>query len=135
MNIIVCLDDNGGMMFNHRRQSQDRILRERVIQLTAGRGLWMNSYSQKLFADSDAANIRASEKFLDDASSGDYCFVEDQSLLSYADRIERIVIYRWNRVYPHDMAFDLPLNGWALLSTEDFVGSSHDRITEEVYGR
>ena len=27
MNIIICLDDNNGMMFNKRRQSQDRILR------------------------------------------------------------------------------------------------------------
>ena len=26
MIVIACLDDNGGMMFNHRRQSQDRML-------------------------------------------------------------------------------------------------------------
>ncbi len=24
MIVIACLDDNGGMMFNHRRQSQDQ---------------------------------------------------------------------------------------------------------------
>ena len=25
MILIVCIDDNKGMMFNHRRQSQDRV--------------------------------------------------------------------------------------------------------------
>ena len=27
MILIVCIDDNKGMMFNHRRQSQDGVLR------------------------------------------------------------------------------------------------------------
>ena len=31
MIVIACLDDNGGMMFNHRRQSQDRVLRWSVV--------------------------------------------------------------------------------------------------------
>ena len=30
MRVIVCVDDNGGMLFNHRRQSRDRVLCERV---------------------------------------------------------------------------------------------------------
>lgn len=30
MNIIVCLDDKNGMMFNKRRQSQDKILRNSI---------------------------------------------------------------------------------------------------------
>lgn len=95
----------------------------------------MNSYSQKLFESNDAINVCISDHFLDDASSGDYCFVEDQPLLSHIGKIEKIIIYRWNRVYPHDMKFDLPLNNWSLSSTEDFTGSSHDKITEEVYVR
>ena len=32
MRVIVCVDDNGGMLFNHRRQSRDRVLCERVLQ-------------------------------------------------------------------------------------------------------
>ena len=41
----VCIDDRGGMLFNHRRQSQDRLLREDLLAEAAGRPLWMNSYS------------------------------------------------------------------------------------------
>lgn len=33
--IVICvMDDHGGMLFNHRRQSQDRILRARILQRT-----------------------------------------------------------------------------------------------------
>ena len=36
MIVIACLDDNGGMMFNHRRQSQDRMLRAHIAALVGG---------------------------------------------------------------------------------------------------
>lgn len=49
MKIIVCVDNQNGMMFNHRRQSQDRVLKKRILELTGGKKLWMNAYSQKQF--------------------------------------------------------------------------------------
>ena len=30
MKLIVCIDEKKGMMFNHRRQSQDRVLRDDI---------------------------------------------------------------------------------------------------------
>ena len=42
MIVIACLDDNGGMMFNHRRQSQDRVLRAHIAALVGDARLWMN---------------------------------------------------------------------------------------------
>ena len=36
MKIIVCVDNQNGMMFNHRRQSQDCVLRKRILELTGG---------------------------------------------------------------------------------------------------
>ena len=42
MIVIACLDDNGGMMFNHRRQSQDRVLRAHIAALVGDAKLWMN---------------------------------------------------------------------------------------------
>ena len=61
MVLIVCVDDHNGMMFNHRRQSQDRILRADILELTDGKKLWMNAYSKKQFAESDTARIRVNE--------------------------------------------------------------------------
>ena len=43
MILIVCVDDHNGMMFNHRRQSQDRILRGDILELTEGKILWMDA--------------------------------------------------------------------------------------------
>ena len=37
MILIACVDDKFGMLFNRRRQSQDRMLRERVLRLTDGK--------------------------------------------------------------------------------------------------
>ncbi|MCD8124484.1 MAG: ribonuclease Z, partial [Lachnospiraceae bacterium] len=53
MIVIVAVDDRGGMMFGSRRQSQDRVLRQRVLSLAEGRTVWMNAYTAKQFGDQD----------------------------------------------------------------------------------
>lgn len=134
MIVIVALDDRGGMMFNKRRQSQDRLLRERVLNMTAGTKLWMNHYTLKQFSDADAyPQINVSDDFLSEAGPGEYCFVENAPLSDYSKWIEKLIIYRWNRAYPGDQQFDISLDGWTMESTTDFPGSSHEKITEEVY--
>lgn len=135
MILIVCVDDNLGMLFNHRRQSQDRVLRARVLELTSGARLWMNAYSHKQFEAEGAPHIIVDDAFLNKAGRGDYCFAEDIDILPYEDSIERIIIYKWNRRYPADLHFTIPLqeHGWKLVQTTDFAGSSHEKITEEVY--
>ena len=47
MIIILCLDNNNGMMFNDRRQSQDRGLREYIAEMTKGEKVYMNAYTEK----------------------------------------------------------------------------------------
>ena len=135
MIVMLCVDDRYGMMFNCRRQSQDRVLRERMQKLTGGKPLWMNAYSKKQFEDS--SNICVSEEYLEHAETGEYCFVEDQDITPYAARIEKIILFRWNRTYPADAYFNFELlsSGWILKETEEFEGSSHEKITEEVYTR
>ena len=49
------------------------------------------------------------------------------------ERAGRLVVYRWNRLYPADRRLSLPPAGWRLLSQSDFPGHSHPRITKEVY--
>ena len=51
MKLIVCLDDNKGMMFNNRRQSRVRVLIENVLELCKGEKLYTNEYSSKLFPE------------------------------------------------------------------------------------
>ena len=87
MILILCVDDRGGLMFNRRRQSQDRILRADILELTDGKNLWMNAYSRKQFAESDAEKILVDETFLDAAGNGEFCFVENADVSGCVERI------------------------------------------------
>ena len=138
MNVIAVIDDGGGLMFNRRRQSQDRVLRERILRLSDGSRLWMNAYTRKQFDDTDAdGRISVDEDFLEKAAAGDYCFVENAPILPVLERVERVILFRWNRAYPSDMKLDIDLSApeWNLVESDEFPGYSHEKITEEVYIR
>lgn len=133
MILMVCVDKKRGMLFHHRRQSQDRILRERILAATAHTRLWMNAYSAKQFDLDTFPHIHVSETFLSDAAPGEYCFVENVDPSSALDQIEQVILYHWNRDYPADLYFSLDLSPFTLTRTEEFAGSSHETITEEIY--
>ena len=144
MKIIVCVDNQNGMMFNHRRQSQDRVLRKRSLALTGGKKLWMNAYSQKQFLQvngnmskeqEQSGQIQADEAFLEKAGPGEDCFVENKIIVPYESRIEEVILCHWNRDYPADMYFKMDLGSWKLAETQEYAGSSHEKITEERYVR
>lgn len=140
MIVIACVDNNMGMLFNQRRQSQDKVLREKILQCCEGHKLWMNAYSYKQF-EGQAANkditICVAEDFLTRAEAEDYCFVENADVANCSNEIEQIILFCWNRDYPADFYFTVPVHSkpWRLVSQEDFCGSSHEKITEEVYSR
>ncbi|MCI9168632.1 MAG: ribonuclease Z [Dorea sp.] len=137
MILIVAVDEDKGMMFNRRRQSKDRVLRERILSLAKGGKLWMNAYTRRQFPEDAQGEIIVDEKFLEKAGFGDYCFLENIPASPYEDRIEKIILFWWNRKYPSDTWFDIDLEGggWKLSETREFSGSSHEKITEEVYVR
>ena len=90
MTLIVCVDDNMGMLFNHRRQSKDVVVRERILKQAEGKHLWMNHYSAKQF-DPEAL-INADESFMNEAAPEDVCFAEDCSVAHYEQWIDRIIL-------------------------------------------
>ena len=132
---IVCLDDRNGMSFNRRRQSRDACLRQKVLELAEGSRLWMSPYSAEQFGPEGEGRIHVSDSFLEKAGKGDYVFVEDRALAPFAAELEKLIVFRWNRMYPGDRYLDLDLtNGpWRKTSERDFPGKSHERITMEVY--
>lgn len=127
MIVIVCIDNNNGMMFNNRRQSRDSAVVARIKEITAGKRLLMNSYSASLFGE----DIVVDENFLEKASDGDYCFIENEAV---PDRgIEGIILYKWNRDYPADKYLQTDMNCMTLESEYEFEGFSHEKITEEIF--
>lgn len=136
MKLIVCLDDRNGMLFNKRRQSADRILSQRILELTVEKFIWMNGYSRKLF-DETAENIRVADRFLELAGENDYCFAENVDVTPYIELADTVILFHWNRVYPADVYFPMELiaGSWKKVESIEFAGSSHEKITQEVYVR
>lgn len=132
MYIIICLDDNNGLAFNHRRQSQDRIVAEDISKTVGEKKLWITDYSRKLFQA--VSNLEISENPKEEAKEGEYVFQELETLDTGDKRIEQFIIYRWNRVYPADVSVEIGTE-WKLTETEEFPGFSHEKITKEVYCR
>lgn len=135
--LIVCaaVDDRMGMSFHDRRQSQDRLLRQRLLELSAGSRLWVNHNTAKQFQDTAAGHLIVDDDFLEKAGEDDFCFVEDLPLETYQNRIKKIFLFHWNRAYPADTYFDIPLTAdkWKLVSVLEFAGNSHKKITMEEW--
>lgn len=51
MKLIFCFDNKKGMMLFGKRQSQDSVLREWIVNHTAGSKLWMSNYSAQQFKE------------------------------------------------------------------------------------
>lgn len=135
MIVIVLLDDKKGMMFNHRRQSRDQTVTEKIQEICEGKRLWMNPYSEKLYGSLEGVDIMVENDFLSLTGSGEVCLVESESLIPFAEKIEQIIVYRWNRTYPADVYLDLDLSQWECRERHEFQGHSHEKITEERYER
>lgn len=133
MKLIFCVDTKNGLMFFGRRQSQDSVLRSKMLELTAGAKLWMSEYSAGQFENTDAISV--DNDCLRKAAPEDYCFIED---LEYsAENADEIILFQWNRQYQADKVFriDLTGSGFRKVSSTNFEGSSHPKITMEIYKR
>ena len=131
MILIICLDDKNGISFADRRQSRDKLQIERMLEKVGNAKLYISEYSAPLFG-ALPQNVVISSSPLDDAVDGDYCFVEREEVME--TDFEEIIIYRWHRVYPSDIKFDMNLlNSKEKVSSFEFKGNSHEKITEEIY--
>lgn len=131
MKVMVCLDDNGGMMFNHRRLSRDRYLYEDVIHDFGSENIVIKPQSAGLFAAWDVSCI-------DDLPRGDikpYQWIEDDDLAAFQNDISEVVVYYWHRIYPSDLkiALDFQDGSWKKIAEKEFPGYSHDKISRAIY--
>jgi hypothetical protein len=129
MTLYICLDDRNGLKFNKRRQSRDAALLEDIRNQLTG-NLHIEPFSEKMIQEAEIPYVLPPE------TAEDY-FVEDVPSEELLDRTERLIIYRWNRHYPADIRWnpDLSVLGFSLREITEFPGTSHEKITREVYER
>ena len=130
MYIIICLDDNNGLAFNHRRQSQDRIVAEDIRKTVGEKKLWITDYSRKLFQA--VSNLEISENPKEEAKKGEYVFQELETLDTDDEQIEQFIIYRWNRVYPADVSVEIGVE-WKLTETLPFLSVSIQLLSQQMF--
>ena len=132
MKLIVCLSEGNGMMFNNRRQSRDRVLIADMVRHVGDTTLWVSPYSAPLFGES-CPSLRVAPNPAAAAEKDDYCFIEDTPLPQSLEDTSELLIYRWNRLSPADVRFTCDTSAFSLTKSDEFVGSSHDNITKEIW--
>ena len=132
MKVIVCLDDNGGMLFNNRRQSRDKVLLSDVMESLNDEKLNISSFSEKLFSDY-SERVCVDDDFMNSADENSVCFVENEDLSAFVHKISEIIVYKWNRAYPSDFKCTIDFSSFRLVSETEFKGLSHENITKQVY--
>lgn len=134
MTVIITLDNRNGMRFNHRRQSRDRVLNEYLLRLTEGKTLWMDAESFKLFEGLEGSeHIRVAEAPFAQAGAEDFCFAEKPPVAPLLQKGGTLIVCRWNCVYPASESLDADLSCRHREVLAEFAGSSHEKITVEVY--
>lgn len=135
MNIIIAVSNNNGLMFNNRRLSKDKVVREYINELADEYTVYMDKYSSKQFKEYINPHIIIDDNFLEHMQDNEFCFIEDKDIQPYTDKIKSITLIHWNRDYPADKFFNISLKNFNKVFSIDVQGDSHDDITMEVYNR
>lgn len=127
MDIIICVDKNMGILFNNRRVSRDSAIIRDILYNTDK--LYVSTYSAKLFTGADVIVFDTPP----DPDEDGTILIEDTDPSPYLNTAQKLVIYSFNRAYPSDVRLNIDPNGLRLISSEDFKGTSHERITKSIY--
>ena len=124
MTVIVWAGKNGEMLFNKRRCSRDKAVVDEILS-AFGQQLCVSEYSAPLF---DGCRV------ISDLAEVEYgvLFLEDLPLSPALLQAEKLIVYRFDRVYPADVRLEIPQN-FTLTENAEFSGFAHEKITREVY--
>lgn len=133
MTVFVCIEERGGMLFMKRRLSKDRALIADIAKTVGDGILYISDFSESIFFESDISVLSVPDP-LKSAGADDFVFIENMELKNSINKIDRLIIYNWNRRYPFDFELDInPLAFFTLKESCNFKGYSHDKISKEIY--
>ena len=135
LTVALVLDEREGMTIFGKRQSRDRVLISDFVSSMGDAPIYISPFSRVIFEPHE--QVKVVENPFYDSVDGGACFIENYQPSQYIDMIGTLIIYRWNELYPSDVRFDLDVAaaGFKLAESYDFEGSSHKKITKEIYRR
>ena len=125
MTLIVWTGKNGEMMFNRRRCSRDRGVIADIQATYDPLEICVSAYSSSLF---DGARVISGVS----EAAGGVLFLEDLPLPAALKQARKLIVYRFDRVYPADVRLEIPQD-FHRTESREFAGFSHEKITREVY--
>lgn len=131
MKAIVCTDLDFGILFNHRRVSQDIKQREDLFQLIQNQPLVMDAATAKLYGDHP--QIKIVDDLRVSVNDDQFCVFENDMINQYQEKIDTLIHYNWNRKYPSDCKLKLDLSKYIIKEQVEFGGKSHEKITRTIY--
>ena len=132
MKLVVCLDENKGIRFFGKRQSQDELQRKNLFELIGNAKLFLTKYSYDLYTDFEFnfEIIDENTEIVEDA----VFLYEGEFLERFLPYVDEIIVYFWNRDYPFDETFEEFLNDdWKAREIFEFKGKSHEKITRKMF--
>lgn len=133
MNLIFCLDNSQGMMFNQRRQSRDKEVSQDILRLAGEHKIWMLPYSATIFPKK-CPQILLSEFPWDHAMEDEYCYIESVDPNTILDKkVKKLIVYFWNRDYPGDLFCNIDFSAFLCVDELKFAGFSHEKITRKIF--
>ncbi len=121
---IICTDIHGGISFNNRRVSKDRVVIEDIQNLTQGKKLFVPRSARDLFTED--YNVLINDSGIMKAKDDEYVFLESVPD-PFPQGITKIIKYDWGREYPADVYLKVPHN-FILEEERTLTGYSHEKI-------
>lgn len=135
MIVICCVDDRFGLAFNHRRVSSDAVVTEDILKRIGDGRLYVSPYSAKLFFNFPEDHITVTENPFEVAGEDDYVLAELEDPMQAADKIEKLIVYFWNRRYPSNVKLTFDESVWNRTLLTEMPGKSHENISVELWER
>lgn len=128
--LAVAVDDNMGISFNKRVCSKDSFIETRMEILNGGRVI----RTAPTHKDDYTVKEYWEPKLVSEETGIYIAGYEDPTPL--LNHFGEVIVFKWNREYPSDVKFTADLSkDYILVQTNEFVGTSHEKITEERYVR
>lgn len=124
--IALCTDKDGGLTFFSNRQSSDREVRHRLLEMASP--LYVDEYTATQFRDDDRTNLKVDNNWKDIPDA--FVFIERADI---PEDTGKIIIFRWHKKFAADRFLHFDFTGWKRVKKEDFEGYAHEKVTMEVY--
>mgnify|MGYP000596233867 CR=1 FL=1 len=94
MKLVVCLDENNGIKFFGKRQSQDELQRKNLFELIGNLKLFLTEYSYNLYKDVEF-NFEIIDENTEIIKNSVFLY-EGDFLEKFLPSVDEIIVYFWN---------------------------------------